>query len=249
MFADDFSGWKASRSSLIIEKELQIFLNEIREWTSRWRMKLNERKTVYNVFCKKRKISELNLQYDQKKLNRDPHPKFLGVQMNSKLSFSAYLAHMKEKCRQRTNMLKRLSTLGGGINTKLSISIYKALVQPVIDYCPFITVSQNKSALKKTEKIQNMALRVASRWPFGRSNKDMLVALRNSKIEPVYDRHLKISQKYLSKATETNPIIKEEVESYVLAKGVIDGYFNHNRRDKKDTVLAKILEIDHDTNF
>ena len=93
-----------------------------------------------------------------------------------------------------------------------------------------------------------MSLRIASRWPIGRSNKDMLLALKNSKIEPVYDRHLRKSQKYLFKAIDTNPIIKVKVESYKLAKGVIDGYFNHNRRDKKDTVLSKILQTNHVTS-
>ena len=77
-----------------------------------------------------------------------------------------------------------------------------------------MTINQTKSVLNK---IENMSLRIASSRPIGRSNKDMLLALKNSKIEQVYDRHLRISQKYLFKAIDTNPIIKEEVESYKLA--------------------------------
>ena len=52
MFADDFTGWKISRSPKIIQKHLQQFL-DIQEWCSRWRMKLNAKKTVYYTYTRK----------------------------------------------------------------------------------------------------------------------------------------------------------------------------------------------------
>ena len=246
MFADDFAAWKASRSKFIIEKELQLFLDNIREWTSRWRMKLNERKTVYNIFTKKAKIEDLNLQYNGLRIARDPSPKFLGVKLDSRLDFSVHIQSIKEKCFQRTNMLKKLAYIRGGlsrkvkIKTKLIVSLYKALVQPVIDYCPFITIMENKTVIKKMERLQNQALRAASKWPIKRSNKEMLKEL---KIESVLERHRRISKSYIKKASRTNPIIKNKIKTYKKAWGVIDGYYNHNRRNKQNTVFSKLIRI------
>ena len=240
MFADDLMGWKSSLSPKIIEKELQLFLNEIQAWNSRWRMKLSEKKTVYNFYTQKNKIPELNLTYNQTRLKRDPNPKFLGVELDSKLNFKPYIRSVKEKCYHRTNMLKKLAGFRGGnkIKTKIIVSIYKALVQPVIDYNPFMISGRNEYAIKKLEIIQNKSLRIASRWPLKRSNKEMQQAL---KIETVAERHLRLSKKYIQIASSSNSIIREEVETYKLAKGVIDGHYNHNRRNKKDTIFSKII--------
>ena len=49
MFADDLMGWKSSLNPKIIEKELQLFLNEIQVWNSRWQMKLSESNTVIST--------------------------------------------------------------------------------------------------------------------------------------------------------------------------------------------------------
>ena len=241
MFADDFTGWKSSRSPNIIQKQLQQFLDDIQIWCSRWRMKLNSKKTVYNIFTKRRIVPSLNLNYNGQKLNKDQQPKFLGVKLDSRLNFSAHIQSIKEKCNIRINMLKRLSGCKGGIKSNLRLSIYKALVQPIIDYCPFIAICCNNPALRKLDRIQNKAIRAAVKWPMGLSNSKML---KEYKIETIHQRHLRLSQNYLRKAVEFNSIIRQEVLLYQQAKGVIDGQYNHNNRNKKPTVLSKILNQD-----
>ena len=98
---------------------------------------------------------------------------------------------------------------------------------------------RNNSAIKQLEATQNKSPRVASRWPFKRSNKDMQKELN---IETVAARHLKLSKKYIQKASISNSVIRREVEEYQKAKGVIDGHYNHNRRNKKDTLFSKIVQ-------
>ena len=165
MFADDLMGWKSSLSPRIIEKELHFFLNEIQVWNSRWRMKLSEKKAVYNFYTLKNIKPELNLTYNQTRLKRDPHPKFLGVELDRRLTFKPYIRSFKDKCQQRTNMLRKLSGIGGGrkIKTKLIVSIYKSRVQPVIDYNPFMISDKNESTIKNLEATQNKSLRGASK--------------------------------------------------------------------------------------
>ena len=51
-FADDGTIWRTDASTVILENELQADLNAITAWTSKWRMKLNTRKTEYCLFSK-----------------------------------------------------------------------------------------------------------------------------------------------------------------------------------------------------
>jgi hypothetical protein len=99
---------------------------------------------------------------------------------------------------------------------------------------------ENKTVIKKMERLQNQALRAASKWPIKRSNKEMLKEL---KIESVLERHRRISKSYIKKASRTNPIIKNKIKTYKKAWGVIDGYYNHNRRNKQNTVFSKLIRI------
>ena len=114
------------------------------------------------------------------------------------------------------------------------------MVQPVIGYCPFITILDNKTVIKKMERLQSQALRDASKWPIKHGNKQMLKEL---KIEPVLERHKRISQNYIKKASRTNSIIKKKIKTYKKAWGVIDDSYNHNRRNKQSTVFSKLIWI------
>ena len=47
----------------------------------------------------------------------------------------------------------------------------------------------------------------------------------------------------IKKASRINSIIKEKIKTYKKAWGVIDGYYNHNRRNKQSTVFSKLFRI------
>ena len=123
---------------------------------------------------RKRIVPSLKLVHNGQNLCKDPHPKFLGVKLDSTLNFAAHIQSIKEKCNIRTNMLKRLARNKVVIKTNLRLSIYKALVQPIIDYCPFIAICCNNPALRKLDRIQNKALRASVKWSMGLSNNKML---------------------------------------------------------------------------
>ena len=116
--------------------------------------------------------------------------------------------------------------------------IYKALIQPVIDYCPFITLSINKALVQKMEMIQNKSIRYVTKWPKKLSNQNMINSL---KIGTILDRHKSLSNRYIKRAYQNNPIIKQYIKGYKKPRRVIDGYYNHNRNNKRDTVMSRIL--------
>ena len=121
--------------------------------------------------------------------------------MHSSFNFKPCIRSVKAKCQPRTKMLRKLSGISGGrkIKTKLIVSIYKSLVQPVIYYNSFIISVRNEFAIKKLEATQNKSLRVASRWPFKRMNKDMQKKLN---IKTVAVRRLKLSKNPRKKPRE-----------------------------------------------
>ena len=88
MFADDLSSWRAGFSKITIEKDFQLFLDQILEWNTRLRMNVIQNKTVYNSYKKNKNVQKLNLNCNGKQLSRDTIPKFLGAHLDSRLNFS-----------------------------------------------------------------------------------------------------------------------------------------------------------------
>ena len=106
-------------------------------------------------------------------------------------------------------MLRRLTGIKGGLKTKLVMSIYKALIQPVIDYCPFITLSNNKALVQKMEMIQYKSIRYVTKWPKKLSNQNMINSL---KIRTILERHKSLRNRYIKRAYQTTPIIKQYIK-------------------------------------
>ena len=85
--------------------------------------------------------------------------KWLGIWLNSKLTFKQ---HVKKKTTQALkvfNQIKRLSNTKRGLSFQVIRQLYIACISSIADYGVPIWWNNQKNMLKKFQKLQNIALR------------------------------------------------------------------------------------------
>ncbi|GBO25231.1 hypothetical protein AVEN_124649-1 [Araneus ventricosus] len=146
-----------------IQRQLQIAINSITQWSNANGFTISTSKTTAVHFCRKR-----NLHFDPElKLNGEMIPfqteiRFLGVIFDKKLSFLPHVIQLLKKYEKSLNILKVLSTTAWGADKTSLLKIYKATTLSKLDYGCVIYGSANKSVLQKLDLVHHAALGLIS---------------------------------------------------------------------------------------
>lgn len=151
MYADDIVLFAEN------ENDLQVMLNQVNDWCSRWRMNVNVTKSNVVHFRKKRtKKTNCVFRMGNKEMLVVEQYKYLGIILNEFLDFSV-TADALAKSGSRglgaiTNKFKVLKDMGYKTYTQL----WNSCVVPILDYAAGVwgSIKQNKS-----EKVQQRAIK------------------------------------------------------------------------------------------
>ena len=118
-------------------------LNTVQKWVKNNGLKLNVGKTKYMIFTNNRSPEDiLNISIEGQRLVKSEHERFLGVIIDSKLSWSQHIKQLKTRL-----SIEMLSTRNAGVMMKLKSSIpnkakkmlYNSLIQShlivLLRYC------------------------------------------------------------------------------------------------------------------
>ena len=111
--------------------ELQNYLNNILEWTKLWGMNFNTDKCVYMTVTNKQKFIQNNYNINNVALKQKQVIKYLGVNIDSKLTFSQ---HVQEKCKRATTVLNMLRRNLYFAPKSVKSKAYLATVLPILEY-------------------------------------------------------------------------------------------------------------------
>ena len=110
LFADDSAIWKSGSSIKTILKHVQNYLIEVQFFFEKWGLKISKTKTVAVLFTKRSKIKdELNLKICDTPIRFEKSVKFLGVIFDDKLTWSAHIDYVVDKCKSRLNLMRAIS--------------------------------------------------------------------------------------------------------------------------------------------
>ena len=107
LFVDDFGVSYHSKHIHAIERQLQLHLNRIEDWAYNNSFKFSQSKTVCVRFCRRSGLHS----YPYLVLYDNPLPvkietKFLGILLDSKLTFVPHIKGLKKKCVKAWNLLR-----------------------------------------------------------------------------------------------------------------------------------------------
>ena len=161
LYVDDFQICFRGQNMAVIERQLQMCLNKLDEWSNENGFKFSISKTVCVHFCRKHKNHEdPKLFLNGSEIPVVPQVKFLGLIFDNKLNFMPHITYIKEKCKKALNILKVVSHMDWGADSKVLIQLYKSLILSKLDYGSFIYGSAPKSYIRMLDPIQNEGLRL-----------------------------------------------------------------------------------------
>ena len=162
MFADDCVLYNSHESCDNVLDDLQIGLDNYVEWGRKNNMHLNAGKTKamlitstiqYNLYpplvTAGRNIQYVNV------FN------YLGVLLDSQLSYTSYCQMVKRKMENKIFVLSKIRKY---VDDSTAILIYKQAVLPLVEYAGFILGSCTIGQRQELQTIQNNALRLCKRY-------------------------------------------------------------------------------------
>mgnify|MGYP003438910792 FL=1 len=181
MFADDtnlfFSGNDLNTLNSTVNQELSL----LSKWLKVNKLSQNIKKTNYMLFrTRNKKIdTDLNISIDGIKLHPATKTKFLGVIINSTLTWNDHIAMIKSKISKNIGIISRIRFL---VPRAVLMSLYHALVEPYLQYCNLIWAARRTSVLNQLYLCQKKLLRIIT---FSDRRSHSLPLFKNLEILPV----------------------------------------------------------------
>jgi hypothetical protein len=191
-YADDTAVLASHENPVTASINLQEHLNKLQSWFTKWRIKVNETKSVHVTFTMKRQTCPpvfLNSQ----PIPQSDHVKYLGMYLDRRLTWRK---HILTKRTQLGLKFRKLYWLIGR-QSKLSIEnkllIYKSIIKPVWTYGIQLWGSAANSNINILQRFQSKVLRTVSGAPWYVPNE---IIQRDLRMASVKEEILKYSVKY-----------------------------------------------------
>ncbi|VDI82655.1 Hypothetical predicted protein [Mytilus galloprovincialis] len=161
-FADDSAIWLCGKNIGYIQRRIQKDLHNIKSWCDKWGFLISPSKTVAIVFSRKKKTEKLVLTLGNSLLQVVNEVKFLGIIIDSKLTWLKHIQYIEAKCSKVLNCMKLLTGTKWGANSHSLRNIYIALIRSKIDYGCEVYNSASHSVKKILDRVQRQALRICT---------------------------------------------------------------------------------------
>ena len=159
MYADDTVIYATGNDIETVRNTLQLCTNYVYNWCFINRLYMNMKKTKIMWFgADTKKIDSVDaVTIMDVPIEYVPSYHYLGIELDSLLSFDKHMDNTVKKCNQKLYIFRRIRRF---ISEKTAILIYKQTIRPLDEYCSFIFNSGKKSKIDKIDRIQSKCVRI-----------------------------------------------------------------------------------------
>ncbi|GFX71000.1 RNA-directed DNA polymerase from mobile element jockey [Trichonephila clavipes] len=209
LFADDSAVLSQGVQLKYTIKTAQHFLDKLETWLTHWRIAINVDKSQAIVFRKWGVIDppfQLSLFDDN--IQWVPVVKYLGLHIDSRLTFKKHFDYQSEKFWGRISLAISLVGRRSPLSLENKVILYKQILRPVITYGSPVWGAAAATHMKKIQVMQNKILRVMTNAPWYVRND---VIHNDLQMEPISNYITKLSRNvFKSIESHDNPIIKAQ---------------------------------------
>lgn len=163
VYVDDIQIGYISCSLGICERQVQLALRKLCTWADHNGFNFNSQKSTCMLFSRKSGIAvDPNIHPSGQQLAVSTEHKFLGIILDTKLTFIPHLKYLKGKCLKAMKIIKILSHTTWGSDRKCLMNLYKSLVRSRLDYGAPIYQSATHSALRTLDSVHHLGIRLAT---------------------------------------------------------------------------------------
>ena len=179
MFADDTNVSLASSTLHELENVLNQELQNLNIWLKVNKLSLNIAKTEYMIIGSRQRLNvnvdgSINITINNKPVKKVNETQTLGMTIDQHLTWGRHVEEISKKISSAIGALKRIRpTITIGVANK----IYKAIIQPHIDYCSTVWDGLGVTLLDKIQKLQNRASRIITQSNYYTSASNLLEEL------------------------------------------------------------------------
>ena len=109
LYADDGALWVKGRNGNFAEKKLQAAVSTVEKWGNKWGFRFSVEKTQVICFSRKRENPTLRIVLYGQMVKQVQVIRFLGVWMDSKLSFGEHIQRGVMRCKEVINVMRCLA--------------------------------------------------------------------------------------------------------------------------------------------
>ena len=152
LFADDSNLFFSGTDPTVMEKNINIELENISTWLKVNKLSLNIGKTHYMIFDKqKRRSIQLKIKIENQEIEHTCKTKFLGVIIDQKLTWKPHMALMSGKIARGIGMIIKARHC---LNKNALLTLYYSFIYPYLIYCNVVWGSNYASNLQKLDSLQ-----------------------------------------------------------------------------------------------
>jgi len=169
---------------------LNAKLFKLSDWLKSNKLSLNVKKCNYILFGHKTVPlcdTELRVVLDNYTLDEVQRTKFLGIIIDSKLTWSSQVQYVSIKIMKGIGIMCKLRNV---LPTSALLSLYYTLIYPYLTYCVIIWGCANVTTMHKLVILQKRAIRVVTRSPYRAASNPLFVRLRLLKAHDIYKQQL-----------------------------------------------------------
>lgn len=171
-FADDTAILAVGDESDEVTRKLQESINKINDWTIKWRIKLNESKSVH-VNYTNRKVQYIPVKINDTQIPHANEAKYLGITLDAKLRWKTHIKKKREELAIKYRKMYWLLGRNSKLSTYNKLLLYRQTLKPIWTYGIQLWGCASKSNKQTIQRFQNKVLRNIVDAPWYLRNDDI----------------------------------------------------------------------------
>lgn len=159
-FADDTVIMATNESQQNAVENLQHAIDKVSSWTSDWKIKLNELKTVHVTFALRQKNSNLHAYLNGVQIPQADSAKYLGLHLDNKLNWKHHVRQKAEQIKLKQRQMYWLVGHYSQLNLYSKRLIYQSIIKPIWVYGIQLWGCTKQSNRDIIQRSQNKFLRM-----------------------------------------------------------------------------------------
>lgn len=166
-FADDTAVLAVGENNIESLRKLNRSISSIQQWAAKWRIKMNEAKSVHVDFTNKR-IDYLPVYLNGKVIPHANEAKYLGITLDARLRWRAHVKKKKEELLIKFRKMNWLMGRRSKLSIQNKLTLYNQVLKPVWTYGAQLWGCTAQSNREIIQRFQNSVLRsvVNAPWYF-----------------------------------------------------------------------------------
>lgn len=159
-YADDFCIYCSNKNLQATITYLKLAMQKLNVWMNNNNFEILSEKSSCVIFTRHRTNNLNYIIFGPYKINLKTHVKFLGMFIDSKMTWKFHIENLIGKTEKCLNIMRSVCKTRWGADPKISLMMYKALIRSRIDYGSILYNCAPKYLLTKVDRIQYKSLRL-----------------------------------------------------------------------------------------